>query len=148
MKEMIDRVETICSELGYDIIDREESDEIYQASFVKSDEIGGSILIEKDSNFLEIASSYSFDVGEESLLKEHIESIINICYEYGNYFSITKGDEDITLSIFSKIYFSGLNVESLQDTFEDFTACNHEIIELFGLEEDDQHSEMDGMDEN
>lgn len=145
MKELIDRVETICSELGYEIIDREESDELYQASFVKSNEIGGSFIIEKDSNFLEIASSYSFDADEENLLKEHLESIMNICYEYGSYFSITKDRDEINLSVFSKIYFSGLNVESLQDTLEDFTACNHEIIELFGIDEDDQTEEVDGV---
>jgi hypothetical protein len=112
MKELIERIEAICSELGYKIIDRDESEELYQASFIKDEEIGGSLFIEKNSNFLEIAYSYSFDIDEENFLKDHLESMMNICYEYGNYFNIMKGDDEINFSIFSKLYFSGLNLES------------------------------------
>ncbi len=147
MKELIERIETICSELGYEIIDRDESEELYQASFVKDEEIGGSLFIEKNSNFLEIAYSYSFDIDEENFLKDHLESMMNICYEYGNYFNIMKGDDEINFSIFSKLYFSGLNLESMQDTLEDFIACNHEIMEVFGLEEEESYDENDEIEE-
>jgi hypothetical protein len=147
MKELIERIETICSELGYEIIDRDESEELYQASFVKDEEIGGSLFIEKNSNFLEIAYSYSFDIDEENFLKDHLESMMNICYEYGNYFNIMKGDDEINFSIFSKLYFSGLNLESMQDTLEDFIACNHEIMEVFGLEGEESYDENDESEE-
>jgi hypothetical protein len=147
MKELIERIEAICSELGYKIIDRDESEELYQASFIKDEEIGGSLFIEKNSNFLEIAYSYSFDIDEENFLKDHLESMMNICYEYGNYFNIMKGDDEINFSIFSKLYFSGLNLESMQDTLEDFIACNHEIMEVFGLEEEESYDENDETEE-
>ncbi|MHA2061709.1 MAG: hypothetical protein ACW963_05385 [Candidatus Sifarchaeia archaeon] len=147
MKELIERIEAICSELGFQIIDRDESEELYQASFVKDEEIGGSLFIEKNSNFLEIAYSYSFDNDEENFLKDHLESMMNICYEYGNYFNIMKGDDEINFSIFSKLYFSGLNLESMQDTLEDFVACNHEIMEVFGLDEDESYDENDEIEE-
>ncbi len=138
MTEIVERVEVICGELGYRILDREESDELYQASFGREDEIVGSLFIEKDSNFIEIAYSYTFDTDEEYFLKEHLESIMNICYEYGSYFNIMKGDDEITFSVFSKLYFSAINVESLQDTLEDFMACNREIMEVFGVDEPDE----------
>jgi hypothetical protein len=147
MKELIERIEAICSELGFQIIDRDESEELYQASFVKDEEIGGSLFIEKNSNFLEIAYSYSFDNDEENFLKDHLESMMNICYEYGNYFNIMKGDDEINFSIFSKLYFSGLNLESMQDTLEDFVACNHEIMEVFGFDEDESYDENDEIEE-
>jgi hypothetical protein len=147
MKELIERIEAICSELGYKIIDRDESEELYQASFIKDEEIGGSLFIEKNSNFLEIAYSYSFDIDEENFLKDHLESMMNICYEYGNYFNIMKGDDEINFSIFSKLYFSGLNLESMQDTLEDFIACNHEIMEVFGLEEEESYDENEETEE-
>jgi hypothetical protein len=122
-------------------------EELYQASFIKDEEIGGSLFIEKNSNFLEIAYSYSFDIDEENFLKDHLESMMNICYEYGNYFNIMKGDDEINFSIFSKLYFSGLNLESMQDTLEDFIACNHEIMEVFGLEEEESYDENDETEE-
>jgi hypothetical protein len=147
MKEIIERIEAICSELGFSIIDREESDELYQSSLMKDNEIEGSMFVEKNSNFLEIAYSYTFDIHEENLLKDHLESMMNICYEYGNYFNIMKGDDEINFSVFSKLYFSGLNVESMQDTLEDFTACNHEIMEVFGLDAEGEYDDFDGIEE-
>ncbi|MCK4923954.1 MAG: hypothetical protein KAS61_03220 [Spirochaetes bacterium] len=145
MKDLIERIEAICSELGFRIIDREESEELYQSSLLQNDEICGSLFVEKDSNFLEIAYTYTFDVEEENFLKSHLESMMNICYEYGNYFNIMKGEDEINFSIFTKVYFSGLNVESMQDTFDDFIACNHEIIEIFGLDEDESLSGFDDI---
>lgn len=145
MKDLIERIEAICSELGFRIIDREESEELYQSSLLQNDEICGSLFVEKDSNFLEIAYTYTFDVEEENFLKSHLESMMNICYEYGNYFNIMKGEDEINFSIFTKVYFSGLNVESMQDTFDDFIACNHEIIEIFGLDEDESLSGCDDI---
>lgn len=134
MTEIVERVEAICGELGFSILDREESEELYQASFGREEEITGSLFIEKDSNFIEIAYSYTFDTDEEYFLKEHLESIMNICYEYGSYFNIMKSEEEITFSVFSKLYFSAINVESLQDTLDDFIACNREIMEVFGVD--------------
>lgn len=145
MKDLIERIEAICSELGFRIIDREESEELYQSSFLQNDEICGSLFVEKDSNFLEIAYTYTFDLEEENFLKSHLESMMNICYEYGNYFNIMKGEDEINFSIFTKVYFSGLNVESMQDTFDDFIACNHEIIEIFGLDEDESLGGFDDI---
>jgi len=146
MKELIERVETICSELGYDIIDREESEDLYQSSFTREGEIEGSLFIEKNSNFLEIAYSYSFDFDEEGFLKDHLESMMNICYEFGNYFNILKTDDEINFSVFSKLYFSGLNLESMLDMLDDFLACNHEIIEMFDTEKDDHYSDLEDID--
>jgi hypothetical protein len=145
MRDLIERIETICSELGYTIIDREESEELYQSSFVKNDEIEGSLFVEKDSNFLEIAYTYTFDIEEEDFLKTHLETMMNICYEYGNYFNIMKGEDEINFSIFAKLYFSGLNVESMQDTFDDFIDCNHEIMEIFGTDEEESYEDFNGI---
>jgi len=144
IRELIETIETIFSELGYKIFDREETEDLYQASFSSNSEIGGSIFVEKESNFLELAYSYTFDIDEEDFLKEHLESMMNICYEYGNYFNVIKTDDEINFTIFAKLYFSGLNLESMQDTLDDFISCNHEIIEVFGIEEDDRYSDYGG----
>ncbi len=141
MDEMIERVEAIFGELGYDIFDRESTEDMYQASFGKDEEITGTVFIENESSFMEMAYSYVFDREEETFLKENLESMMNICYEYGIYFNITREEDEITFSIFSKVYYSGFNVESLHDTIEDFKACNNELVSVFNLEEDDNFSE-------
>jgi len=136
MKELIERVVTLLAELGYDVLDRDESEDMFQASFREDDDFIGSFFIERDNNFLEIAYSYSFDNDDEEFLKGHLETMMNICYEYGNYFNIIKGEDEINFTVFSKVYFSGLNMESLQDTLEDFIACNQELVTVFNLDED------------
>ncbi len=135
MKELIERVEAIFSELGYEMVDVEESQDLYQASFSMEEEIEGSVFIESNSNFLELAYSYTFDQDEEGFLKEHLETLMSICYEYGCYFNVSRGEEEINFSMFSKLYYSALNVESMQETLDDFVSCNHEIMEMFGNEQ-------------
>ena len=75
MKDLIERIEAICSELGFRIIDREESEELYQSSLLQNDEICGSLFVEKDSNFLEIAYTYTFDVEEDEPCKTAIKNL-------------------------------------------------------------------------
>jgi hypothetical protein len=141
MEESVERVEAIFGELGYNIFEREISEEMYQASFGKDTEATGSIFLENACSFIEIAYTYVFEREEENFLKEHLESMMNICYEYGIYFNIMREEDEISFSIFSKLYLSGLNVESLQDTIEDFIACNGELVSMFNVEENDNSSE-------
>ena len=146
MKDLIERTETIFSEIGYDVFDREQTEDMYQASFGKNGKFSGSFFIESDSNFIELAYTYTFDNNEENFLREHLESMLEICYEYGSYFNLLKGDDEIHFSVFTKIYFSGFNVESLGDTLEDFVACNQELALMFDLEEDEDYSDLDTPD--
>jgi len=137
MKDKVERIEAIFGELGYDTFDSEDTEDMYQASFGKDGDITGSVFIEHDCNFLEIAYTYVFEKDEEIFLRDHLESMMNICYEYGIYFNVAREEDEISFSIFSKLYFSGLNVESLQDTIEDFTSCNSELVSMFNVEEED-----------
>jgi len=137
MKEFIERTETIFSELGYEVFDKEHSEDMYQASFGQNGKFNGSLFIEKESNFIEFAYTYTFDNDEEKFLREHLESMLDICYEYGCYFNILKANGKIHFSVFSKLYFSGFNVESLSDTLEDFISCNQELVLMFALDEDE-----------
>jgi hypothetical protein len=138
MQEFIERTEIIFSELGYDVFDREHNEDMFQASFGKNGKFDGSFFIEKESNFIEFAYTYTFDNDEERFLRDHLESMLDICYEYGCYFNILKADGEIHFSVFTKIYFSGFNLESLSDTLEDFTACIQELAITFDLEEEEE----------
>jgi len=142
MKERVERIEAFLGELGFDSFEKEITEEMYQASFGKDGDITGSVFIEQDCNFLETAYTYMFDRNEESFLREHLETMMNICYEYGIYFNVAREEDEISFSIFSKLYFSGLTVESLHDTIEDFVACNSELVSIFNVsEEDDNYTE-------
>jgi hypothetical protein len=146
MKDIIERAETIFSELGYDICEREESEDVYQSSFGKGGKYSGSFFIEKNGNFIELAYTFTFDLDEESYLKDELDSLMDICYEYGCYFSILKGDNEIHFSVFSKLYFSGLNVESLGDALEDFIDCTRELAVLFEMEEGEEEKDSEEAD--
>ena len=141
MKDKVERVEAIFGELGYDIFDRESTEDMYQASFGKEGDVTGSVFIEDDCNFLEIAYTYVFERDEEIFLREHLESMMNVCYEYGIYFNVAREENEISFSIFSKLYFSGFNVESLHDTIVDFVVCSSELFSMFNVEEDDHFTE-------
>jgi hypothetical protein len=146
MKDFIERAETIFSELGYDISEREESEDVYQSSFGKGGKYNGSFFIEKNGNFIELAYTFTFDLDEGSYLKDELDSLMDICYEYGCYFSILKGEDEIHFSVFSKLYFSGLNVESLGDTLEDFIDCTNELAVLFEMEEGEEGKDSEEAD--
>jgi hypothetical protein len=148
MREIIERVETIFSELGYDISEREEREDVYEASFNKGGKYVGSFFVERNSNFLELAYTFTFDLDEEGYLRDELESMLDICYEYGSYFSILKGENEIHFSVFSKLYFSGLNVESLDDTLEDFINCAQELEVLFEMEEGEEGKDSEEADRN
>jgi hypothetical protein len=139
MQQFIERTETIFSELGFDVFEREQTEDMYQASFGQNGKYDGSFFIEKESNFIELAYTYTFNNDEEKLLRDHLESMLDICYEYGCYFNILKAEEEIHFSVFSKIYYSGFNLESLSDTLDDFTACVQELSIMFDLEEEENH---------
>ena len=142
MKESVERIEAFLGELGYDAFEKEITEEMYQTSFGKDGDITGSVFIEQDCNFLEVAYTYMFDRNEETFLRDRLETMMNICYEYGIYFNVAREEDEINFSIFSKLYFSGLTVESLHDTIEDFAACNSELISIFNVgEEDDNYME-------
>jgi hypothetical protein len=144
MLQIIERAETIFSELGYEVFDREQTEDMYQASFGKNGTFDGSFFIEKDSNFIELAYTYTFDNDEEKFLREHLESMLDVCYEYGSYFNILKADGEFHFSVFSKIYFSAFNLESLSDTLDDFTACIEELSMMFDLEEGNNYQDSEG----
>jgi hypothetical protein len=147
-RDIIERVEAIFGELGYTVYDKEETDEAYEGSFKKNDQFLGTIYIENDSNFIEFANTLTFDIAEESFFKKHLEPMLDICYENGCYFNILEDEDEINFHVFSKIYFSGLNVESLEDTLEDFNACNQELELIFEIEEGDSNIDSEDIDQD
>jgi len=59
---------------------------------------------------------------------------MKICYEFGCYYNFLKTKHEITFTIFTKEYYSGLNYNSLRDNIKDFRKCSSMISDLIDAE--------------
>jgi hypothetical protein len=141
MKERIRRVKVLFKELGYDIYEGEKQEDSYSAGVDDNNDFQCSYYIDNDSKFLEIAFTFSFSAKLGSFIQHNLYEMLKICYEYGCYMNIYSAEEEITFSIFSKIYYAGLNYYALRETMSDFKACVSDLMTLLDL----QAAEEDGF---
>ena len=134
MKERIRRVRVLFKELGYDIFEGEKHEESYTAGIDDNHGFQCGFFIDEECKFLEIAFTFSFSPRLASFIKTRLEEMLKICYEYGCYVNIQKDSEEIAFSIFSKLYFAGLNYYALRETLNDFKTCVEALKELMDLQ--------------
>jgi hypothetical protein len=134
MKERIRRVRVLFKELGYDIFEGEKHKDSYTAGIDDNNGFQCGFFIDVDSKFLEIAFTFSFSPKLSGFIQQKLEEMLNICYEFGCYINIQKSSEEISFSVFSKLYFAGLNYYSLRDTLTDFKACVEALKELIDIQ--------------
>ena len=123
MKERIRRVRVLFKELGCQLFDGEIFDESYSSGFSDKEGFHSGFYIDNDSRFLELVFTFTFSRQLASYVQSKLEEIILICYEYGCYMNINKEKDEIDFSVFSKIYYAGLNYMSLKETLTDFKLC-------------------------
>ena len=136
MRERIRRVRVLFRELGYDVIEGERSEESFSAAYEDEEGFLGGFFIDADNKFLEIAFTFSFSNELGSYLQQRIEEILKICYEFGCYLNVQNAGAEIEFSVFSKIYYAGLNYYSLRETLRDFQGCVESIKEVVDLHKD------------
>ncbi len=132
MKERIRRVSVLFKELGYDLSDGEMTENTYSAGYEKESVFQGGFFIDDDSKFLEVAFTFSFSSRMGSYVQDRLEEMLKICYEYGCYMNIQKFEE-YNFSVFSKIYFAGLNYYALKETLRDFQYCVEDLKEIIEI---------------
>jgi hypothetical protein len=130
MKERIRRVQVLLRELGYTCEGAREEDEVYTGAFRSDDGFEGGFLIDKQCRFLELAFSFRFGEDADHLIRDKLEEMMAICYDYGCYISLEKPGEDMAYSVYSKVYYAGLNYYSLRETLLDFMDCVDTLAEL------------------
>ncbi len=146
MRERIRRVHILFKELGYTILEGEYIDETYTGGFEKEEGFQGGYFIDRDSKFLELAFTFSFSPSLADFIKQKLDDMLKICYEYGVYVNIQNSQNDISFSVFTKIYFAGLNYYSLKETIKDFRETVDSLQDLleikkeFGGEEGDDNT--------
>ncbi|HOV38021.1 MAG TPA: hypothetical protein PLG79_04805 [Spirochaetales bacterium] len=144
MRERIHRTQILFRELGYEIVDPEESEGAFTASFHKNEEYEGNFFIDEESKFLEVAFTFIYSNTLQEYLRSKIEDIFRICYEYGCYINFQFLKHEVSMSIFSKIYFAGLNYYALKETLRDFRAAVFGIRELTEIKSENKKGETHG----
>lgn len=134
LDERIQRTTILFKELGYTIQNEEQLDDIFTCDVRNDREFLGGIYIDKNSRFLEIAYTYSFSMKTISFLKSRIEDILKICYEFGSYCNFIEVDNEILFSIYTKVYYTGLNYYSLRDTLRDLKRCIGMITKILDFD--------------
>jgi len=130
MKERIQLAYILCKKLGMQFENADDQEDMYTADITEPDGFSTAILIDSETNFLEIMYSFLFSESMFRYIKNCLRDINSICYEYGcyTYYQVVEGE--IMISVFSKIYYSGLNYNSLQDTLQDFKYCIESMKEV------------------
>lgn len=135
MEERIRRVRILFKELGYRILDSDRGEESYSAGFENEEGLQGGFFIDRASRFMEVAYTFSFDISMGQFVRERLEEMLKITYEYGCYSNLQTTKSEISFSVFSKLYYTGLNFHSLKDTLRDFKECVDALTELMDLSE-------------
>ena len=137
MKERIRRVRVLFKELGYDLVEGEKSEETFSSAFENEDGFQGGFFIDSDNRFLEFAFTFSFSEELGLFIQEKLEEMLRICYEFGCYANLQKSEGEIEFSIYSKLYYSGLNYFALKETLRDFRGCIEALKSLVNITMDE-----------
>ena len=133
MQERIRRVHVLFRELGHELAESEVSNDSYSAGFIAGDGFQAGLFVDADSKFLELAFTFTFAPEMANFVRERLEEAMHSLYEFGCYFSLQTDREEITYTVFSKIYFAGLNYFALKETIRDFrdaVEANQEIFDI------------------
>jgi len=144
MRERIRRVRVLFAELGYEVVDPEERDGAYTAGFQNEAGSKAGFYIDEESRFLELAFSFTFSPSLAGFLRSKMEEILRLCYEYGSYFNLQQLKKETTLTIFTKIYFVGLNYHALKETLRDFQENVSGLRELVEIKSGNKKGDIHG----
>ena len=136
MRERIRRSRVLFKELGYSLLEGESSEDTFSAAFESQAGFQGGFYIDSDNKFLEIAFTFSFSNELGSFVRDRLEEMLKVCYEFGCYLNVQTAGTEIEFSVYSKLYYAGLNYFSLRETLRDFEGCVDAIKEIVDIHGD------------
>lgn len=142
LDERIRRVKLLFKELGFKVIGDERSENAFTAAFEGNSGTHGGFFIDRESRFLEIGYTFSFSQNMSEFLKDRLEEMLKVCYEFGCYTNIQKNKSEVNYSLFKGIYFSGLSYFSLKDSLRDFKRCVAITTELLDIQSEEDGEEL------
>jgi hypothetical protein len=132
------RVEVLLKELNYEIIEAEELDDAYSASIQDDQGFMAAYYIDRESKFLEFSFVFSFSPEFHDFIRDRLDEMLQICYEFASYVNIINSKDEIAFSVFTKIYYAGLNYYALKETLKDFKAAVRNLTDLLDIRQDMQ----------
>lgn len=133
MEERIRRVKVLFKELGYRVHETQRSSESYSAGFENEEGFQAGFFIDSGSRFLEIAYTFSFSPSMAEFVRSRLEEMLKLSYEYGCYVNIQTTREEISFSVFTKIYYTGLNYYSLRESLREFKQCVYALTDVMEI---------------
>ncbi|MBN2736848.1 MAG: hypothetical protein JXR70_07685 [Spirochaetales bacterium] len=134
LSRRVHRITLYLKELEYQVFDEDINSEFYTAELETPKGVRLGMFIDKTSPFGEFIYTFSFSLLMGEFLKTRIEEIMKICYEFGCYFNMNQNGGEINFSLFSKIYFTGLNYHSLYETLNDHLRCVNYLTQLLDFD--------------
>jgi hypothetical protein len=141
IKERVRRVGVLLREMGFDLVDGEVADGTYSAAFEGTDGFQGGVFIDRESKFLELAYTFTFSANLSAFVRSRLEEVFQVCYEFGCYMNLQTSEEEVSFSIFAKIYYAGLNYYALKETIRDFREAVEALSEILDLKQEVRRGE-------
>jgi hypothetical protein len=66
-------------------------------------------------------------------VRTRLEEMLKISYEFGCYINLQSTDEEIAFSLFTKLYYTGLNYLALKDSLREFALCILALTDLLEI---------------
>jgi hypothetical protein len=134
LRVRIKRVVLLFKELDFTLYDEQDLGDAYICEFENAKGMQGSIYIDEESRFFEAGFTFSFSEMMVEFIKKRLDDILRACYEYGCYININKNEKEFSFSVFTKLYFTGLNYYSLKHSLADYHGCVKEIMKIVELD--------------
>ena len=138
------RTQILLRELGFSLLDSQINRDNWSIHFQDSLGFSGSATGHSGQLFLELGCKFAFSVREQDFLRDRMETFMQVCYRFGCYFLIQTENDQITISLFSKLYFSGLQYYALEETCTDLKNAVEEMRQVFGMAMPLREGEIDG----
>ncbi len=133
LKERKQRVDLLLRELEYEILDTEDSNDSYSATFQDSEECVMGYYVEKENKFVEFSFIFCFSADFQDYIRDRMEELLQICCEFGVYFNLVHSTSEILFSIFTKTYYAGLNYHALKYSLSDLKKAARTLTKLLDV---------------
>jgi hypothetical protein len=129
-RENIRRVSALLGEFGWPVESGAEGAGDWIARFTA---YGAALQaqVSEGRAFVEFSAFFVFDGAFADFLSDRVDEFQRIAYHYGCYQLTEAADRKITISVHTKLYFSGLQYYALKEAVGDLAAAAHELRVLF-----------------
>ncbi len=132
-EDNVRRVRSLLGELGLPGIREQQATGMWQSAFLVAD-VEMMTTVNQDCPFLELSVNFHFEPGFADFLMNRMDDFQQLCYQKGCYHLISLENVIITVSVCSKLYYSGFQYYALKETIDDLMGVAVAVRRLFDPE--------------